>query len=154
MKKTVIALCLALSLASCVTYRPQYDDDYEKAMSTVIGQNEQIKFEGYCYWHPNTSVLRTNYYLTGNLVVTDKGIYFLEWNEDENLYKVTKKIYLSNIKNVKYMSHSLNNGISIEQKNEKYDMFSYGSPVGIAESSKNQLAADYIKSKINDTANK
>lgn len=156
MKKIITALCLTISLSACVTYRPQYDNDYKKAVLAITDKQEQVKFNGYGYWHPNMSVILTNLNLPiirGNLVITDQRIYFLEWHEDENVYKVIKRINLSDIKNVKYTSFALNNAISIEQKNEKFEMFSYKSAIDMADKDKNLQAIDYLKSRITDAAN-
>ena len=159
MKKTIIALCLALSLASCVTYRPQYDDDYEKAVLSVIDKtSEKIKFNDHAIWLPNRSTIPlradSSSQIEGNMVITDKNLYFLEWDSNENIYNIVKKISIPEMKNVKVVKYGLNRQFVIQSKNGGFDLFAFTSHIAI-DFNKNIEASNYLNSLINkDTANK
>lgn len=159
MKKTVIAFCLALSLAACVTYRPQYDDDYKKSVLSVIDEtSETIRFNDHAIWHPNRSTIPiradSSSQIEGNMVITDKNLYFLEWDSNETIYNTVKKLSISEIKSVKIVKYGLNRQFVIQSKNGEFDLFAFTSYIAI-DVDKNVEASKYLNSLINqDTASK
>lgn len=134
MKKLIVVIFLSLILSGCTTYRPQYDADYEKAVSAVIDKSsETIKFNDHAIWHPNRSTIPTVFPIPtpieGNMVITDKTLYFLEWDSDSNAYNIVKKLPITDIQNVKITTFGLNRQLAIQSKNNNFDLFSYTSHI-------------------------
>ena len=154
MKNLVSIISLLLLLAGCTTYRPQYDADYEKAVSSVINKNsEEIKFNGHATWFPNQSTIQVKpifalqAYNEGNMVITDKTIYFMEWDAGSNEYNIVRKIALSNIKNAKLVEFGPSSRFVIQSNIDRFDMFTFMS-YEMYDSEKNIEAYNYINSLI------
>lgn len=151
MKKLIPVLILSLLLSACVTYRPQYDADYEKAVSAVVDKNSEIiKFNDHAVWLPNRSTAPSAYThfssIEGNMVITNKNLYFLEWDTDSNAYNIVKKINFSDIEKAKIVSSGLYERFVIQSKNNHFDFFSVLSEIGRVQSDKNVAIHKYIQS--------
>ena len=150
MKKLISVLVLPLILSACATYRPQYDADYEKAISVVINKNSEIiKFNDHAYWYPNRSVMEYTFStIEGNLLVTNSTLYFLQWDTDANSYNVVKKIPISNIKNAKIVSYGINKFVSIQSIGDHFDIFTFVYDIAGIKSDQNKEMCAYINSLI------
>lgn len=150
MKKLIVVIFLSLILSGCTTYRPQYDADYEKAVSAVIDKSsETIKFNDHAYWYPNRSVMEYTFStIEGNLLVTNKTLYFLQWDTEANSYNVVKKIPISNIKNAKIVSYGINKFASIQSAGDHFDIFTFVYDVAGIKSDQNKEMSEYINSLI------
>lgn len=106
MKKLLASALLAILLTGCASTRPADDASYQQAVNAVIN-NEQIKFNKRGNWYPNHSKITIRPIFAqlpvfdGNLTITDKAVYFMEWDGTANAYGVTMKRNLSDIKEVK-----------------------------------------------------
>lgn len=148
MKKLIPILAISLILSACVTYRPQNDADHEKAISVAINKPETIKFNGHAIWHPNRSTIPTVFPIPtpieGNMIITDKILYFLEWDSSSNSYNVVKKLPISDIEDIKITTYGLNRQLVIQSKNNNFDLFSYTSHIK-RDGDKNIEVLNYIK---------
>ena len=152
MKKLIPVLVLSLLLSACVTYRPENDADYEKAVSVVIDKNSEIiKFNDHAIWYPNRSTIPTVFPIPtpieGNMVITNKNLYFLEWDTDSNAYNIVKKLPITDIQNIKITTFGLNRQLAIQSKNNNFDLFSYTSHIK-RDGDKNIEVLNYINSLI------
>lgn len=154
MKKLIPVLVLSLLLSACATYRPQYDADYEKAVSAVIDKSsETVKFNDHAVWFPNQSTIQVRpifalqAYNDGNIVITDKALYFMEWDSKSNEYNTVRKIYFSDVKNIKLAEFGPSKRFVIQSNPDRFDMFSFVSHE-IYDSEKNIEAYKYIQSLI------
>lgn len=153
MKKLIPILAISLILSACVTYRPQNDADYEKAVTALIDKkSEIIKFNDHAVWYPNRSTIPSAYTfpstIEGNIVITNKNLYFLEWDKNANTYNIVKKLTIQNIESVKIVSSGLYEQFVIQSKNHNFDLFSVVSDIGRIQSDKNKELSDYINSLI------
>ncbi len=78
------------------------------------------------------------------MVITNKNLYFLEWDTDANTYNVVKKLPISQIENVKATKFGFNHQLSIQSNGSNFDLFSYASSVGI-DAEKNNQVLEYLK---------
>ena len=154
MKKLVFLAFLLLLLSGCTTYRPQYDADYEKAVSAVIDKSsETIKFNDHAVWFPNQSTIQVRpifalqAYNDGNIVITDQTLYFMEWDSNSNEYNTVRKIDFTNVKNVKLVEFGPSRRFVIQSNSDRFDMFSFVTSE-IYDSEKNIEAYKYINSLI------
>ena len=152
MKKLVSIVSLLLILSGCTTYRPQDDAYYEKAVSAVIDKNiETVKFNDHAVWFPNQSTIQVRpifalqAYNDGNIVITDKALYFMEWDSNSNEYNTVRKIDFSNVKNIKLAEFGPSKRFVIQSNPDRFDMFSFVSHE-IYDSEKNIEAYKYIQS--------
>lgn len=153
MKKLIVVIFLSLILSACATYRPKYDADYEKAVSAVIDKSsETIKFNDHAVWRPNRSTIPSPYTpsssIEGNMVITNKNLYFLEWDTDENIYNIVKKIDISDIENTKITTYGLNEQLVVQSKNYNFDLFTVVSDIGRVQVDQNAEIHKYIQSLI------
>lgn len=156
MKKLIPVLFLSLILSGCVTYRPQYDADYEKAISALIDKNvETITFNDHAMWYPNRSTIPSPYTsfssVEGNMVITNKNLYFLEWDTDANTYNIVKKIDISDIENTKIVTFGLNEQLVVQSKKYNFDLFTIVSDIGRVQADKNIAIHKYLNSIIKNS---
>ncbi len=121
MKKILLATCFALFLAGCANTRPSDDSAYQAAVSAVT-QNEKVIFNNRGVWYPNQSkiVIRPVFamppMLDGNLTITDKAVYFMEWDDNSKEYNIVYKQSLQDIQRVKTEKFGLGIRLFIQSK--------------------------------------
>lgn len=150
MKKLVSIISLLFLLAGCTTYRPQQDADYEKAVSDVIDKSsETVKFNDHAIWYPNSSVMSTSLSaIEGNLALTNKTLYFLQWDTEANSYNIVKRILISDIKDSKIISYGINRFVSVRSSGDNFDIFTFIYDAGPTKSDQNKEMSEYINSLI------
>ena len=150
MKKLFTIVFFSIFLTSCASYRPSSEEDYERAEKQVLTKNENVKFHGKGGWHPKTTklIIGRGTPNEGNLVITDKTVYFMQWDDDANSYDVLYRSDISDIKNVK-LYKTLNNWIIIQSGDTKFDMFAFPFDMD-----KTEQAFIYIKQAIQKNASK
>jgi hypothetical protein len=133
MKKLVFAFALvffAFAMSACVhvVYGPSDNAQYVQSVQAVVGSGEGIKFmdKGYFVAHRAAPGFGQTWGVHGTIVVTDKILYFLFWNRNANTFDVIRKLPIADIVNINHIS-SVSDCLSIEDKNHRFDLFSYSS---------------------------
>lgn len=147
MKKLLISVLCTLLLTGCGTTRPRDDAAYKAAVSAVTN-SENIIFNHSGVWLPNQSKinLRSMQTFDGNITITDKAVYFMEWDPDTNAYAVTMKRSISDIKAIKFDAFGRTQLFFIGSGETTWD--------GLGCGSMTENAYKYLKSVIHDTAGK
>ena len=136
MKKFILAFTFvyfALAMSACVksVHGPSdnmSDAMYAQSVKAAVDSKETIKFMDKGYWLANAA--EPGYGQTwgafGTIVVTDKNLYFLFWNRDDNVFDVLRKLPVADIVSINHISSLWSPGdcLSIKDKDGRSDLFS------------------------------
>ncbi|MDR2924981.1 MAG: hypothetical protein LBU76_03380 [Azoarcus sp.] len=121
-----------MSACAPVVYGPSEDitdATYVQAVQAVIDGDESIKSLDKGYFLANSAAPGFNktWGVFGTIVVTDKTLYFLFWKRHDNVFQVLRKLPMADIANIAHATSisSPSDYLSIEDKNQRFDVFSY-----------------------------
>ena len=142
-------MLLTISLlfnSGCASFGPTSSPDYEQNVYTSLpDKTDEVVMMGPGYWHPNAqgfNDLRSSLLVTrlarsipGILVVTEKDLIVLQWNESQSKYKIMNKIPLFEVRDVYLDSFGLSRRIVVQEKDYTFHSFSFSKLGGHANDS-------------------
>ena len=142
MKKLICACALvffASAMSACVhtSHGPSDnpgDAAYVQSVQAVMDGTEAVAFMDKAYMLANTAKPgpAQTWGVFGTIVVTDKTLYFLYWNQNAKAFDVVRKLPLADIADMTHISSAWGPGdyLSIEDKSRRFDLYScYTIPV-------------------------
>ena len=158
MKKLLCIFALIIlggcAVGSINDSQPDYDELISKSVPAEYGR---IELFGNGRWYPNTkgfALVRGMFLgslvnqVPGALVITDKQILFLQWDDPSKRFDVIKKVEMASLKSADLDKYGLGNLIVIRHQDLSYDSFTFIKGSALSDSEKNDKAVNIIKSQI------
>lgn len=135
MKSCIVAIFVTLALAGCAAIGPTDEQDIAIAVARDLPKDAgSPKLYGQASWMPNAKgftaqrsafISSGGQVLPGVLTITDAGIWFQQWDDNEKRFSVVKKIDITDVKEVTLDEYGLNRAVVIRDHRYQYDSFSF-----------------------------
>ena len=155
-KNYLAILCISVACVGCVAYGPASSEKNHQLIKNALPSDDNNTIVmGSAEWFPLTrgfsdfkSILQTGKKPNpkmGGLAVTDKTIYFAEWDESAKRYFLIKKIAINDIQEVILDKWGVNRRFSVQNPDLTFDSFAFISWV-TDETDRTIKAFEYLKS--------
>jgi len=128
--------CLSLAVVGCQTFGPATSEEGQQLIKSALPVDDNnALFLGSGEWNPLTrgfsdmrSIVITGQKATtimGGLAITDKAIYFSEWDKNANRYILVKKININDMQDILLDKYGVNRRFAVQNKDLTFDSFAF-----------------------------